>query len=248
VTPVGIVPIGEAEIELWRLVREVSTLLRGLPWTLVGGLMVRIIEVEHGAVTTWTTGDVDTVLDVRARSNATEAAAARLVEAGFEPQRYADGLTYRFIRAGDVVDVLAPGNVGSRASRVTVPPGETIEAVGSRAALSRRRLLLVDAGEGPFEVPIPSILGAIVMKARVAGDVQNAVIAAKHERDLARLLALVPDPVAARDELSPKERGYLAARAGLTRADHPAWHGVPGAEDGAIALAVMAEARRGPTG
>ncbi len=117
-TPVGIAPVGEAEDDLWRLVREVSTLLRGLPWTLVGGLMVRVIEAEHGAVTTWTTGDVDTVLDVRALSNATEAAAARLVEAGFEPQRYGDGLTYRFIRAGDVVDVLAPDNAGPRASRV----------------------------------------------------------------------------------------------------------------------------------
>ncbi len=41
--------------------------------------MVRVIEAEHGAVTTWTTGDVDTVLDVRALSNATEAAAAARV-------------------------------------------------------------------------------------------------------------------------------------------------------------------------
>jgi hypothetical protein len=243
VTPVRIVPVGEAEDDLWRLVREVSTLLRGLPWTLVGGLMVRAIEAEHGVDSTWTTGDVDAVLDVRAFSTATEAAAARLVDANFEPQRYADGLTYRFIRAGDVVDVLAPDNAGPRASLVTVPPGKTIEAIGSRAALNRRRLLVVDAGDGPFEIPIPSLLGAIVMKARVAGDVQNPVIAAKHERDLARLLALVADPVAARAELSTKERGYLAARAGLARANHPAWRGIPGAEDGAIALGVMTGAK-----
>jgi hypothetical protein len=54
---------------------------------------------------------------------------------------------------------------------------------------------------------------------------------------------LVADPVAARAELSMKERGYLAARAGLTRANHPAWRGVPGAEDGAIALGVMSGAK-----
>lgn len=240
-TPVSVIPIGGAEDDLWRLLREVSTILRGLPWTLVGGLMVRVIEAEHGAITTWTTGDIDTVLDVRALPTATEAAAARLVEAGFEPQLYADGLTYRFIRASDVVDVLAPDNAGTRASRLTVPPGETIEAIGSRAALNRRRLLVVDAGDGPFEIPIPSLLGALVMKARVASDVQDPVIAAKHERDLARLLALVADPVVARAELATKERGYLAARAELIRANHPAWRGVPGAEDGAIALGVMAE-------
>ncbi len=61
-----ITPINDAETEVWRLAREVSGLLQGLPWVLIGGLMVRIIEAEHGVTTDWTTSDVDTVLDIRA--------------------------------------------------------------------------------------------------------------------------------------------------------------------------------------
>lgn len=78
-----------------------------LPWVLSGGLMVRILEIEHGVQTPWLTGDVDTVLDIRMVSTATEEAAARLQAAAFVPQRYDEDLTYRFIRDKDIVDVLA---------------------------------------------------------------------------------------------------------------------------------------------
>jgi hypothetical protein len=54
----------------------------------------------------------------------------------------------------------------------------------------------VDAGGGSFDIPIPSLIGAIVIKARVVGNVQKRKTREKHERDLARLLALVEDPIA----------------------------------------------------
>jgi hypothetical protein len=41
------------------------------------------------------------------------------------------------------------------------------EALGSRQALNRRRIVRIDAGEGPLALPLPSLLGAIIMKARV---------------------------------------------------------------------------------
>ena len=58
------------EARLWSLVGEVTRLLDGLPWLLIGGLMVRIIEAEHGRTTSYSTVDVDTVLDVRTVSTA----------------------------------------------------------------------------------------------------------------------------------------------------------------------------------
>ena len=103
--PIRIVPIDEAEAAVWRLAREVAKMLSGLPWVLIGGLMVRIIEAEHGVTPKVTTGDVDTLMDVRMLSTATEEAATRLLAADFEPQRY-EGLTYRFIRGDDIVDEL----------------------------------------------------------------------------------------------------------------------------------------------
>ena len=42
--PIRITPIGHEEAALWRLAREVSGLLDGLPWVLIGGLMVRVLE------------------------------------------------------------------------------------------------------------------------------------------------------------------------------------------------------------
>jgi hypothetical protein len=242
---IAIAPIDDAEAEVWRLAREVAHLLTGLPWVLIGGLMVRVAEAERGVTTTFTTGDVDTVLDVRAISTATAEAATRLLAADFHPEPYDERLTYRFVRGNDVVDVLAPDNLGERADITTVPPGETIGALGSRQALNRRRVVTVDAGDGPFDLPVPSLLGSIIIKARVVTNVQGKASQPKHERDLARLLALVDDPVAMRSGLNRKERRYLRDRMALADPDHRAWRGVRGAEDGAIALSMLAEAGEG---
>ena len=84
--------------------------------------------------------------------------------AGFEPERD-DSLVFRFVRGHDIVDVLAPDNLGERARLTTVPPDSTMEALGSRQALTRGRTVTVDAGDGPFELPVPSLVGAIVIKA-----------------------------------------------------------------------------------
>ena len=240
-TSVVVHPVNDEDAAVWRLAQEVSGMFTDLPWALIGGLMVRILEIEHGVQAPWLTGDVDTVLDVRIVSTATEEAAARLQAAGFLPQRHDENLTYRFIRDKDIVDVLAPDHLGERAKRTTVPPDETIEALGSRQALNRRRMVTIDAGNGPFELPCPSLTGALVIKARVAENVQGRRSQDKHERDLARLLALVPDPLATRHELSRKERGYFRARENMTDVDHVAWTDVPNAENGAIALSILGE-------
>lgn len=234
-----ITPIDNAEAEVWRLAREVSGLLHDLPWVLIGGLMVRIIEAEHGVRTQWTTGDVDTVLDIRALSTATKEASRRLMAARFVPERRDGNLTYRFVRGNDVVDVLAPDNMGDRANRTTVPPDKTIEAIGSRQAFTRSRTVTLDAGDGSFDLPVPSLLGAIIIKARVVGSIQSAQARAKHERDLARLLALVAHPVIMRTHLSKNEIGYLRQLSGMMNVAHPAWARVPNAGNGAIALSIL---------
>ena len=122
----------------WRLTRQVSDILRGLPWVLIGGQMVAIIEIEHGVSVGRDTADVDTLVDVRALSTATEEAAARLLAAGFAPKPEDDGLAYRFSRDGDIVDVLAPDNLGRRRNLTTVPPDETLETIGGTQANRRR--------------------------------------------------------------------------------------------------------------
>jgi hypothetical protein len=46
--PIEISALDEADAALWRLTREVAAVLDGLPWVLIGGQMVRVIEAEHG--------------------------------------------------------------------------------------------------------------------------------------------------------------------------------------------------------
>jgi hypothetical protein len=111
---VRIVPATEGDRDLWRFTREVADILSGLPWVLVGGQMVALIEGEHGAPIGFATGDVDALVDVRAFSGVTTAAADRLLDAGFEPSL--DGTRgYRFTRGDAIIDVLAPDHLGERA-------------------------------------------------------------------------------------------------------------------------------------
>lgn len=230
--PIRIVPSSDAEAQLWRTTAEVARLFADWPWVLVGGLMVAILEREYGVTVSRTTIDVDVLIDVRAVTQATRQAASRLEEAGFVAEQTADGLAYRFVRGDDIVDVLAPDHLGPRTDIVTAPPGKTLEAVGGRQALERRRLVAVEVAGQTFSVPIPSLLGAIIIKARVCASSREE----KHRRDLARLLALVDDVEAMRQEMSQSERKYLRARSELRNVTHPAWRGIPNAEDAVIAL------------
>ena len=236
---IRVLPASDADADLWRLTSEVGEILRGIPWVLIGAQMVALIEAEHGASVGRVTRDVDALLDVRALSTATQAAAERLLAAGFVPDRQEENLTYRFVREDDVVDVLAPDNLGERANLTTVPPGSAVETIGGTQAISRRRRVLIDAGNGPFELPIPSLAGAIIIKARAASAAR--MTRAKHERDLARLLALVSEPAALRDELTREERAYLRAHVDMLSLEHPAWRGIPVAEDAVLALSILTE-------
>jgi hypothetical protein len=120
-----------------------------------------------------------------------------------------------------------------------VPPDSTLEAIGGRQALTRARRLLIDAGNGSFEIPVPSLIGAIVIKARVVGNAHLPDARAKHERDLARLLSLLTDPIAERVALSRRERRYLRDRSDLLDVGHSSWTGIRSAGDGALALSLL---------
>ena len=125
-TPVRINPGSDAEAQLWRTTAEVARLFAEWPWVLVGGLMVAILEREHGVTVSRTTADVDALIDVRAVTRGTRQAAVRLEEAGFVAEQTADGLAYRFVRGADIVDVLAPDHLGARTDIVTAPPGKIV--------------------------------------------------------------------------------------------------------------------------
>ena len=229
-------PASDADASLWRLTREIVEILDPLPWVLVGGQMVAILEAEHGAMIGFATGDVDALVDVRAMIGVTLEGARRLLDAGFEPDR-GGARGYRFVRDGAIVDLLAPDHLSPRADLHTVPPDSTVQVVGGTQALARARVVEVNSGDGPFRLRVPTLAGAIVLKSRVATVARDG--REKHERDLARLLALVPDVVSLRAEFTVRERGYLRTHQALLDVGHPAWRRVARTEDGVSALAFI---------
>lgn len=79
------------------------------------------------------------------------------------------------------------------------------------------------------------------LETRVAREVGPRATRDKHERDVARLLALVSDPMTERAVLTRQERGYLRALASLTDPSHRAWRAIQGAQDGRTALKVLVD-------
>ncbi len=220
---VAILPAGDAEASVWGTALEVSGLLAGIPWVLVGAQMVMLLEREAGRPSGRTTGDVDAVIDVRALADGTGEAARRLVAAGFEtadPRH-----PYRFSRGDAVVDLLAPDHLGPRADITTIPPATTA------------RPLAVDVvGGGSGVLPVPSLAGAIALKTRA----WQARQAARDAEDMVRLLALVRDVEAVRAELRPVERRALGRVRPLADPANRAWRVSSDPEEAQAAFARLA--------
>jgi len=237
VNPVEIRSTLRAELALWRATAELATILPRGSWTLVGAQMVFLLAYEHGLPIGRTSGDVDVMIDVRALTGATQMASTTLERLGYELDPPSpDGLAHRFRRADAVVDVLAPDGVGPRASLLTIPPGRTIAVAGGSQALERSRQVPVLLEGREVELPCPSLLGAILIKARA---VDVAHDPDKHRRDFALLLAAVNDPRSLHGGLGNTERGWLRRRRELLDPGHPAWRTTPNAEDARIALEIL---------
>jgi predicted nucleotidyltransferase len=235
--PVEIRSRVEAELALWRAAAEIAASLPRSSWTLVGAQMVFLLAYEHDLPIGRTSGDVDLMMDVRALTGATQEASRTLERLGYELDRPSpDGRAHRFRRGDAVVDVLAPDGVRAQSSLLTIPPGRTIAVAGGSQALARSRQVRVLLEGREVELPCPSVLGAILIKARA---VDVADDPDKHRRDLALLLAAVADPRSLRDELRETERRWLRRRRELLDPRHPAWRTIPRAEEARIALEIL---------
>jgi hypothetical protein len=232
---VRIVPGSEAEEAVWRTTLAVAAMFRDWPWVLIGAQMVILLELEHGRPSGRTTGDVDAVVDVRVVAGVTRLAAERLRNAGFEPSAEHP---HRFVRGGDLVDLLAPDHLGPRTDLTTIPPLTTIGIPGGSRALETRRAVAIEiVGIGGGDLPIPSLAGALAMKVR-------AYQARRTDRDLediVRLPGLVDDVEAVRGELSPRERNRLGSISALGDQDHPAWSILIDPDDAQAALGRLAD-------
>jgi hypothetical protein len=186
----------------WAAVGELVELLPR-DWVLIGGLMVQIHAWERGMTDVRATVDVDVLGQARPQG-ALRAIDAALTRAGFEALPDSDGYAHRYVRGELIVDVLAPDGMNP-------PPtlDGTVNAVGvpgGSQALARAETVIVRSGDHVFQLRRPTLLGAVLIKARSL--LVHHDRAAQRE-DLLRLLSLVEDPGQAAAELTRAERRWL---------------------------------------
>ncbi|MGY1669462.1 hypothetical protein [Geodermatophilus sp. SYSU D00710] len=126
-----------------------------------------------------------------------------------QPQPDSAGKVYRFRRAKDgaVVDVLAPDHSPPRWPLRTAAGGETIRVEGGHQALERAIRLTVAKGDRSAVVPVPDLLGALVLKA--AAWTSDNRDRSRHSGDAAFLASLITDPLAERTRFAGSDRKRL---------------------------------------
>ena len=193
---------------LWDLVLDLAGQLPPRGWVLVGGQMVMLHGLPPGRVAMRASQDVDVLADLLSD----EAGLVRCVRAvrdlDLEPQPDAAGKVYRFVRARDQAraDVLAPDHTPPR-RRLRTVGGDTIRIEGGTQALQRAMPVRVGKGGRTASVPVPDLLGALVLKAAAwATDTRDRE---RHSGDAAFLAGLIPDPLAERDRFAGSDRKRL---------------------------------------
>lgn len=204
-TTIDVAVADRESVALWQQLGDVVALLPG-EWVLVGGLMVQLHALEHGATEVRVTRDVDVLAQARPQGALTEVANA-LRAHGFEPEGPdLDGYAHRFIREGLIIDVLAPD--GIRPPPTLDGTQKAVGIPGGSQALNRSEEVRISVEGRTFSLRRPTLLGAILIKARSL--MVHASPDAQRE-DLLRLLALVEDPRAMATDLRGTERKWLRA-------------------------------------
>ncbi|WCB92446.1 hypothetical protein DSM104299_01142 [Baekduia alba] len=189
-------------LALWEALGGLAAELPG-DWILIGGLMVQLHALERGARDVRVTADID-VLGQARPPGALDAIDEALLAEGFEvagPD--VDGYAHRYRRAGLVVDVLSPDGIRPPAS---IGGLKAVGVPGGTQALARAESVTVSVGGREFSLRRPTLLGAILIKARSL--MTHADPEAQRE-DLLRLLAMVEDPRALAADLRTTERRWL---------------------------------------
>jgi len=209
---VRIEPVTREANRLWRMALDLASNLGGdREWSLIGGLMVQLHGFEREDDLRPTV-DIDILGAARKPPAMTEEIASLLVEKGAEvatPPLTNPEVGYRFLLEGEVVEILGPD--GLRDDPKTIDGLKTIQVSGGSQALRRTEVVLVRLGDSPaVAVRRPSLLGAILIKARVVAKRRKEKFHSDRQ-DLIRLLSYVEDPraLAREEQMKPTERKWL---------------------------------------
>lgn len=217
---IDLLPANAKDRAVWETIMDMTGWFPAR-WTLIGARMVQLHAMAAGRAVPRVSLDADALADVRAMPGATAKLSATLIMHDFELSEVsAFGLAHRFVRDGVSIDVLAPDGLNAVGSRLTVGKLHTVQVPGGTQALNRTHVQDVRMGRRRGGVPVPSLLGAILLKARAVAvdDVPES-----QRIDLALLLSLVGEVAPLQEELRRTEKSWLRRRAEMGDGNTPCW-------------------------
>lgn len=224
--------------EMWQGLIELAE-STSAEWTLIGAQMVQVHGLEHGRHPPRASRDLDLIVNVRAVAQPLSGLIRTLETLDYELEGVGNEDTgHRFVRGTVMIDVLAPDGVGRPELREVFRGVRTVEVPGGTQALQRTEEVRVVAAGLQGVIRRPSLLGAILVKAR---SIAVSNLPEAQRRDLAFLFSLVEDPFELASAMKRTEHKWLRRVPELSDPSSPLWRGLEGAESGANAYRVMAD-------
>lgn len=204
------------------------------PWVLIGAHMVAMHGWQRGQEPIRPSRDADILVNARAIADGTARMSEALIDRDYKLDGISpEGIGHRFVREGVSIDVLGPDGLGERSDLRTVSGAHTVRVPGGTQALRRKQDVDVRSGSTRGTLPIPTLLGAILVKIR-AIEVDDQPDAQR--RDVAFLLSLVEDPDPLEVDLSKSERGWLRRHPYFADPANQSYFGIGDAADAAISF------------
>jgi predicted nucleotidyltransferase len=223
---------------LWETILDIGQALSSDSWMLVGGQMVMLQGLIAGRVMTRATNDIDMLaaaLLPPAKAKLSECVRT-VKDLGFKPlEANEPDLLHRFVHPDDgaIIDILAPDHQSWPA--IIKPPRATVRIDGGTQALQRAEVVRVTKGSRSVEIAIPSLLGALVLKA--AAFKTEKLRPDRHVTDAAFLASLIADPISVKTQFKGSDYGrILFLDKELGRPEHPGWMALGEYREDALAI------------
>jgi hypothetical protein len=206
-------------------------------WCLVGGQMVHLYCQERGFSPSRPTNDGDVVLDVRAQPNVLRDFTRALAVVGFTSAGVSpEGHQHRWVRDRASIDVLIPQGLGRAAgTRTGITGGTTLATPGAQQAINRSEPVTVQVDDAVGTIRRPNMLGALVAKA-AAFSVPSDPAKERHLSDFATLAAMARGSDRIREQLTSRDRHYLAPMLVALDNSRRLWTSIESAERGVLAV------------